>query len=71
MWPEIVWKKSVMKIIWRNSKRIVQNKFSIVCTGSSDETGQVQRFYHSSSGAGILGTKFELWVNCEKSSPAA
>jgi hypothetical protein len=45
MWPEIVWKKSVMRIIWRNSKRIAQNKVSIVYTGSSDEHGRAQRFY--------------------------
>lgn len=70
MWPEIVWKKSVVKIIWRNSKTIAQNKLSVVCTGGSDEPGQVQKFYQSSSGLGILGTKFEVWVNCEKS-PAA
>jgi len=71
MWPEIVWKKSVMKIIWRNPKRIARNKVSIVYTGSSAERGRAQRFYQSSSGLGILGTKFEVWVNCEKSSSAA
>lgn len=63
---EIVWKRSGMKIIWRNPNRIAQNPVSIVSTGSLEEPGHVQRFFRSSSGLGILGTKFELWVNCKK-----
>jgi hypothetical protein len=56
-----------MKIIWRNPNRVAQRPLSIVCTGGSNELGQVQKFYQSSSGVGILGTQFELWVNSEQS----
>jgi hypothetical protein len=64
-------KTSSMKIVWRNSNKIAQNPVSLVCTGSSDESDQVRRFYQSRAGLGILGTNFELWVNCERSSSAA
>jgi len=60
-----------MKIIWRNSNTIAQNPVSLVCTGRSDKSGQVLRFYRSQAGLGILGTNFELWVNCKRSSSAA
>ncbi len=56
-----------MKIIWRNPNRIAQNPMSVVSTGCLEEPSQVQRFYRSSWGLGILGTKFELWVNYKKS----
>ena len=60
-------KRSGMKIIWRNPNRIAQNPMSVVSTGCLEEPGQVQRFYRSSWGLGILGTKFKLWVNYKKS----
>jgi hypothetical protein len=60
-----------MKIIWRNPNAIAQKPVSIVSTGSFEESGQVQRFYRRVSGFGILGTKFELWVNCRKSAHTA
>jgi len=66
-----LWKTAAMKIIWRNSNTIAQNPVSLVCTGSSDDWGQLRRFYRSKAGLGILGTNFELWVNPEKSSRAA
>ena len=61
-----LWKTSSMRIVWRNSNKIAQNPVSVVCTGNSDEPGQLRRFYQSRAGLGILGTNFELWVNCEK-----
>jgi hypothetical protein len=67
----IFWKTGFMKIVWRNSNPIEQNPISVACTGSSDESGQVRRFYRSRAGLGILGTNFELWVNCKRSSSAA
>lgn len=66
----VVW-TNTMKIVWRNPNRILPSEVSIVSTGSLQEPGRVQRFYRSSSGLGILGTNFELWVNCEKSPNAA
>ena len=65
------WKTSSMRIVWRNSNKVAQNPVSVVCTGGSDESGQLRRFYQSRAGLGILGTNFELWVNCERSSSAA
>ncbi len=55
-----------MKIVWRNPNKIVSKKVSIMKTGRLEAAGQVQLFYRSSAGPGILGTEFELRVNCSK-----
>lgn len=60
-----------MKIVWRNPNRVAPNRVSIVKTGESDTADQVQLFYRSSSGAGILGTEFELRVSRGKPVHAA
>ena len=51
-----------MKIVWRNPNKIIPKKVSIVKTGQLEVAGQVQLFYRSSAGAGMLGTEFELFV---------
>ena len=68
---EYFMKNKLMKIVWRNSNTIEKNPASVACTGSSAESGRVRRFYRSRAGLGILGTSFELWVNCKRSSSAA
>jgi hypothetical protein len=55
-----------MKIVWRNPNKIVPKKVSIVRTGRLEAADQVQQFYRSSLGSGILGTEFELLVNRER-----
>jgi hypothetical protein len=60
-----------MKIIWRNQKRVARKPVSIESIGILEEPGQVQRFYRSSSGVGIFGTRFELLVTSRKSKHAA
>ena len=60
-----------MKIVWRNQKKIASRPVSIESIGSFEEAGQVQRFYRSSSGVGIFGTRFELLVTPRKSENAA
>ena len=55
-----------MKIVWRNPSRVVSKRVSIIKTGRLEAAGQVQLFYRSSAGPGILGTEFELRVNCSK-----
>jgi hypothetical protein len=52
-----------MKIVWRNPNKINPKKVFIVKTGQLEVAGQVQLFYRSSAGAGMLGTEFELFVN--------
>ena len=55
-----------MKIVWRNPNPIVPKSVCIIKTGRAEEAGQVQLFYRSSPGPGVLGTEFELRVNCSK-----
>jgi len=55
-----------MKIVWRNPNKTVSKKVSIVRTGRLEAADQVQQFYRSSLGSGILGTEFELLVNRER-----
>jgi hypothetical protein len=55
-----------MKIVWRNPSRVISKRVSIIKTGRLEAAGQVQLFYRSSAGPGILGTEFELRVNCSK-----
>jgi len=52
-----------MKIVWRNPDKAVSKKVSVTRTGRLEVAGQVQQFYRSSSGPGVLGTEFELRVN--------
>jgi hypothetical protein len=52
-----------MKIVWRNPNKTILKKVSIIRTGRLEAAGQVQQFYRSSSGPGIIGTEFELRVN--------
>jgi len=52
-----------MKIVWRNPNQTIPKKVSIIRTGRLEAAGQVQQFYRSSSGAGIIGIEFELRVN--------
>lgn len=52
-----------MKIIWRNPKRTAPKKVFIINTRRVDSEYVAKRFYHCSSGVGILGTEFELQVN--------
>ena len=54
-----------MKIVWRNPDKAVSKKVSVIKTGSVEVAGQVQQFYRSALGPGILGTEFELRVNCQ------
>ena len=55
-----------MKIVWRNPNKIVSTKVSIIRTGRIEAAFQVQQFYRSSAGPGILGMEFELRVNRSK-----
>ena len=55
-----------MKIVWRNPNLIVSKSVTIVKTGRLEEAGQVQLFYSSSAGPGVLGIEFELRVNRSK-----
>ncbi|HTR26472.1 MAG TPA: hypothetical protein VMI10_21050 [Terriglobales bacterium] len=52
-----------MKIVWRNPNTIIPKKVSIIKTGQLEVAGQVQLFYRTSAGAGMLGSEFELFVN--------
>ncbi len=52
-----------MKIIWRNPNKIDSKGVSLVKTGRLETEDQLQLFYRSSLGSGILGTDFELRVN--------
>jgi hypothetical protein len=55
-----------MKIVWRNPNSIVSQRIRIIRTGRLEAAGQVQLFYRSSAGPGILGIEFELRVNRSK-----
>lgn len=68
---EVARNRSVMKIVWRNQKRVARKAVCVVSIGSLEGPGQVQRFYRSSSGVGIFGTKFELLLTSRKSEHAA
>jgi hypothetical protein len=52
-----------MKIIWHNPKKITSKGASIVKTGWLETEDDLQFFYRSTHGPGILGTMFELRVN--------
>ena len=60
---KITWKRTVMNIVWRNPNKIVSKGVRIVKTGRLEAPHQLQLFYRSASGVGILGTEFELRVN--------
>jgi hypothetical protein len=64
-------RREVMKIVWRNQKKITRKSVSVVSIGGLEEPGLVQRFFRSSSGVGILETRFELLVTSRKSEHAA
>ena len=55
-----------MKIVWRNPNRIMPKVISIAKAGSVEQSGALQVLYRSSTGAGILGTLFEVRINSSK-----
>ncbi len=55
-----------MKIVWRNPNNIAFRGVSVVKIGRVETEDGLQLFYRSASGAGILGTEFELRVHREQ-----
>jgi hypothetical protein len=62
----MVWKGFVMKIVWRNPESMTPKRISIINTGRVEAEELVQLSYRASSGVGILGTDFELLLNCSR-----
>jgi len=52
-----------MKIVWRNPNQVVSQGVCLVKTGRLETENEVQLFYRSAAGEGLLGTQFELRVN--------